>query len=566
MGRPSLSSLPLFLLLLLLLLSGCRATEALADFMARVAPAPSASLAAAEPMPGDVLYRGAQSMPALVYHNWTDSVIVAFEEGRLHWADTAYQLRLVRLMASAPGTVDVDISFSCPHRSDGYRRPRLAMAADGLHVLLAAPTRNGHVDLYCSPNAGREWAPCYGGGPAATMDVTGYGLVDVQARRDVLNGFYLLFGQSYENGALVNYRLMSSADGGETWVHASDPGDSVVGMTAPSGIADHASLLTKVVPRDALRMMLVSAKGRVYSTSTGGIHWTRQDSPSDIVVPFSPHGQTLVDSAAFPRAQLRAWAFSYENDSPIVDLDEGAHLYPALGESKAVMLEDTQVPMRARVYSDWRPSLHGAQRVVVDGRSCKPVLVDNPGTQQASDEDECQPDYKRLATSYFNVPLVHSVAMLEVRTLSRDPREGTSHILALAAPEHDSLALAIAANDNAQLAVLFYERAEEGEGAFLLHLRLAIYEAMAGSLNLISVTTLQSRADMRAVPGSWKGRATADSGALTTDGGGDFLVAFPIVVPGAPATGTSEDVAHPHVDTAERTHVYVARVRPRREP
>jgi len=375
---------------------------------------------------GDVLFAGAQVAPAVVYHHWTETAIVAFLDG--YWSECGGGaiLRAVRVSALAPHPVEVDTTLGVPYHGC-YEMPHMAMTDDGDVTLLgvrAGPDSTMFL-LYETLDQGRTWERACDSLPLAA-DAS---IMAFQAIRGSRRGFVLV-----DHSAARGVTLRFSDDGGRTWYHNS----------AATGTALRAwSRLQEAVRLeqcDANRWLLVGDDGTFRVSGSQGRNWA-----SDTRVPLrglAPETQTLFATfydmehqrpgfgAAVVDRNTHQWLYQ---DGGV---NETARLYFPLGDWRRryfagslcngddadalrYVLHNWNAPIVPMPGARWVPSNNsGASWAILDARGCTPSptqAIEPPGRLCWA---YCQPDASQLGTATVCTPRMYPTGRFSSSTLS----------------------------------------------------------------------------------------------------------------------------------------------------
>ncbi len=353
----------------------------------------------------DVLFTGAQVAAAVVLHHWTDTAIVAFQEGKWARCPGAAVLRVARVrVAPDIGVRDAGAAPWMARTTDDehcFGQPHLVMSADGDVVLLAS-------ELHCRPGASANCQPSlfvdfsFDQGRTGEQELQPFqwneSIVTLQAVVDRVRGFVLVTRQPG-----VGLRIRVSDDGGRHWTIPH------IGPPLFPEIANQRTALTQCPDR---RWVLTAQDGSRRESITAGRSWNPQ--------PIAPATvRSLAEKRFYATLFDRGYqAFGFDAqtysapDRPIVPPNLSAHLYDNVGW-RTTWAECRDVPFA--VENTWPtmesslPSYVGAREldqtipVVVDGRSCGLATVDAGAMQSVPWLARCVPDGTRLGTSYYRV-------------------------------------------------------------------------------------------------------------------------------------------------------------------
>ncbi len=333
---------------------------------------------------GDLLYTGTQVAPALIYHNWTDTAIVAWGEGR--WARCAGTAALCAIRAGEDEAWCVradDLHAAC------LGAPFLALSGDGDVVLLGAD-RHEHLGpvLFESLDHGRTWTELH----LAFRDEILLDLQPVGAR-----GMALLTRSS------SGLNLRFSDDGGRHWIL---PRSS--SQLFPETRGAHV-----ILTQCSDRWLLADETGNLWASVSGGRSWNPVPLIAGFLSPWVGSGMNVLSDGAVQPRGYDALAFDTHHH-PMVKGNDTAQLYdgvrirPLVGECRAKPW---------RILNGWPMVNTGGcplfkahtiaarddtkDPLLVDGRSCRLATSATPSNQTLP---LCLPDGSRLATSFWRVP------------------------------------------------------------------------------------------------------------------------------------------------------------------
>ena len=300
-------------------------------------------------------YRGVQVAPSLVFHNWSDSVLVVWGEGYETRADMLLSIRFARLGAQTPFALDFTTVVSDllpPPDRVCLRRPRLAFARDLQTLVLAIETCLGEPRVWTSTTLGRQWvAASVHGQYSPTYEQ----LHVLEANRHTETGLYMLTSTG------VGYVLRASQDGGRTWypTHAGTIFEAGAQAYPRTGEAWTGSLLQDgVVDGQAQEhyLVIITCNGTRLWSPNGG----RSFSPVPDVsgsIEWSPSAMTVWDSERQP--------FAYDarlGGNAVIKRNYTARLRLNLGAVRAIDAVPGNL-LGVRLFNDERYSLAGAPQV-----------------------------------------------------------------------------------------------------------------------------------------------------------------------------------------------------------
>ncbi len=318
---------------------------------------------------------------ALVYHHWTSTAIVAFQDGPCGGCDTAARVRVVRIPGTGPDVLEV----GTPQPSQCFGQPLLAMSADGERIVLAVPTTTPSTLLYESQDQGRTWAEL------PSLRVSGARPLLLQA----VGHDFVLVMQTASN-AVALYHAASGVRFGVLTTSA-----NVTPISSATLVQCEESRWRMVLRRSS------DAHEVMYSSLTAGRTWH----PVPIVVPAPatpmPVSMFLYDRARQPPG-FDALAFADREGTQLtgpLPLHE-AQAWPNLSIRRTWW---ECADSSATLSNGWRVGVSSSSSLnytLVEGRTCRLADTDTASATatNAAILDRCLPDGTRLGTSVLRVP------------------------------------------------------------------------------------------------------------------------------------------------------------------
>jgi hypothetical protein len=401
------------LVVVLLLVCGCVSSGVEVTVSEPIAPSRSNLADVLLPADGtaaDVLFAGTQVAPAIVLHHWTDTAIVAFQEGRWARCPGAAVLRVARVTVSPTMEIrdvgSVPWSARATDSEQCFGQPHLAMSTDGDVVLLASELHCRPGSARCRPSLFFDFS--FDQGRTSAQELTPFqwneSIVALQAITGQSRGFVLVTRQPD-----VGLRIRISDDNGRHWTIPH------VGLPLFPEIASQRATLTQCPDR---KWVLTAEDGSRRESITAGRSWNPKPTAPATVRSLTEKRfyATLFDRAYQPFG-FDAQTYSAP-DRPVVTPNLSAHLYDNIGW-RTTWAECRDVPFTIDniwpIQESSFPSYVVAREldrtipVVVDGRSCGLAAVSADAMQTMPWLARCVPDGTRLGTSYYRVHHTQSV-------------------------------------------------------------------------------------------------------------------------------------------------------------